>query len=75
MKMLFNVAIAVLVWLGLFQRDLVKPLLTGPLGDALGKITFIDLGLLFITIIAVIAALETFDKYLDGRKRRAISSH
>ncbi|KAF1043216.1 MAG: hypothetical protein GAK35_02308 [Herbaspirillum frisingense] len=75
MKMLFNVAISVLVWLGLFQRDLVKPLLTLPLGEAISRVTFIDLGLLFITVVAVSAALEVFDKYLDSRKRRAVSSH
>jgi hypothetical protein len=75
MKMLFNVAIAVLVWLGLFQRDLVTLLLTRPLGEALGKVTFIDIGLLFVTVIAVIAALETFDKYQDSRKRRSASTH
>jgi hypothetical protein len=71
MTYLFNFLIAVFVWLGLFNIELVSPLINQPLSTVLSMLTAGDYLLLVVTFIAVSGVLQMFDRIMEQRKRRS----
>jgi hypothetical protein len=66
MNNLINFFAATVCWLGLFEQDLIQPLLLLPLASVLSALTAVDYLLWAITFLAVAFAVRLVD-YITGR--------
>ncbi|MDP3841079.1 MAG: hypothetical protein Q8Q81_00585 [Oxalobacteraceae bacterium] len=71
MTNLINFILAVIVWLGLFEVHLIKPLAVLPITTVMATLTAVDYLLLALCFIAVTVISQIFDHFTSPKKQQS----